>query len=135
MIDKINYLETETEKFPLVFTLNVMEAIQEKYGTLEDWSNLIQRDSEPDIKALKFFVTESINEGIEIENERTGEKREPITLKKAGRILTEIGLLGTANKIMSTISESVQVENEKNAGSPQTSRPRATRKGKKTMNE
>ncbi len=108
MFDKINYLETSEEKFPMVFTLNVMESIQEKYGSIEAWSDLIQRDGEPDIKALKFFITESINEGIEIENEKSGEKRKPITLKKAGRILTEIGLSGTANKIMKTISESVQ---------------------------
>ncbi len=39
MIDKINYLETETEKYPLVFTLNVMESIQEKYGTIELWKS------------------------------------------------------------------------------------------------
>lgn len=108
MLDKINYLETNEEKLPMAFTLNVMESIQEKYGSIEAWSNLIQRDGEPDIKALKFFMTESINEGIEIENEKSGEKRKPITLKKAGRILTEIGLSGTANKIMKTISESVQ---------------------------
>jgi len=104
LVDKINYLETETEKFPLVFTLNVMESIQEKYGTIEAWSNLIQRDGEPDIKALKFFITEAINEGLEIEAEKTGEKPKAITAKKAGRILTEIWLSGAANKIMTTIS-------------------------------
>ena len=120
MVDKISYLETETEKFPMVFTLNVMESIQEKYGTIEAWSNLIQRENEPDIKALKFFITESINEGIEIENEKTGEKRKPITQKKAGRILTEIGIMGAANKIMSTVASGVQTEPEKNANSPQT---------------
>ena len=120
MVDKINYLETKTEKFPLVFTLNVMEAIQEKYGTIENWSNLIQRDGEPDIKALKFFITEAINEGLEIEAERTGEKRKAITSKKAGRILTEIGLSGTASKIMATISDSVEMDKtEKNVTSPQ----------------
>ena len=111
MIDKINYLETETEKYPLVFSLNVMESIQDKYGSIEKWSRLIQREGEPDIKALKFFMTEAINEGIEIENEKNTEKRKPITLKKAGRILTEVGLSGTANKIMTTISESIQAEN------------------------
>ena len=110
MVDKINYLETETEKFPLIFTLNVMESIQEKYGTIEAWSNLIQRDGEPDIKA--------INEGLEIEAEKTGEKRKAIAAKKAGRILTEIGLSGAANKIMATISDSVD-ETEKNVTSPQ----------------
>ena len=118
MVDKINYLETETEKFPLVFTLNVMESIQEKYGTIEAWSNLIQRDGEPDIKALKFFITEAINEGLEIEAEKTGEKPKAITSKNAGRILTEIGLSGAANKIMATISDSVD-ETEKNVTSPQ----------------
>ena len=120
MVDKINYLETETEKFPLVFTLNVMESIQEKYGTIEAWSNLIQRDGEPDIKALKFFITEAINEGIEIENEKSGEKRKPITSKKAGRILTEIGLSGTAGKIMQAISDSVEIDEKvKNVNGPQ----------------
>ena len=119
MVDKINYLETETEKFPLVFTLNVMESIQEKYGTIEAWSNLIQRDGEPDIKSLKFFITEAINEGLEIEAEKTGEKPKAITSKKAGRILTEIGLSGAASKIMSTVAESIQSETEKNVDSPQ----------------
>lgn len=119
MVDKINYLETETEKFPLVFTLNVMESIQEKYGTIEAWSNLIQRDGEPDIKALKFFITEAINEGLEIEAEKTGEKPKAITAKKAGRILTEIGLSGAASKIMSTVAEGIQSETEKNVTSPQ----------------
>lgn len=120
MVDKINYLETKTEKYPLVFTLNVMEAIQEKYGTIEAWSNLIQRDGEPDIKALKFFITEAINEGLEMEAEKTGEKRETISTKKAGRILTEIGLSGAASKIMNTIAESIQTEDSaKNATSPQ----------------
>ena len=120
MVDKINYLETKTEKYPLVFTLNVMEAIQEKYGTIEAWSNLIQRDGEPDIKALKFFITKAINEGLEIEAERTGEKRKAITSKKAGRILTEIGLSGTASKIMATISDSVEMDEVgKNTNRPQ----------------
>ena len=120
MVDKINYLETKTEKYPLVFTLNVMESIQEKYGTIEAWSNLIQRDGEPDIKALKFFITEAINEGLEMEAEKTGEKRETISTKKAGRILTEIGLSGAANKIMATISDSVEMDKtEKNVTSPQ----------------
>mgnify|MGYP004613070469 FL=1 len=110
MIDKINYLETKTEKYPLVFSLNVMEAIQDKYGSIDKWSNLIQKNGEPDIKALKFFMTEAINEGIEIENEKNNEKRKSVTSKQVGRILTEVGLSDTANKIMTTISESIQTD-------------------------
>ena len=99
MIDKITYLETDSEKFPLAFTLNVMESIQDEYGTLSEWSELIRNKKEPNIKALKFFITEAINEGIEIENEKSGEK--------AGRIITEIGLKKVANTITKMITESM----------------------------
>ena len=76
---------------------------------------MVQKEGEPDIKALKFFITEAINEGIEIENEKTGGNKKPITTRKAGRILTEVGLSGTANTIMKTITSSVNAEDsEKN---------------------
>ena len=107
MIDKITYLETDSDKFPLAFTLNVMESIQNEYGTLSEWSELIRNKKEPNIKALKFFITEAINEGIEIENEKSGEKRVPITSSKAGRIITEIGLKKVANTITKMITESM----------------------------
>lgn len=107
MIDKITYLETDSEKFPLAFTLNVMESIQNEYGTLSEWSELIRNKKEPNIKALKFFITEAINEGIEIENEKSSEKRVSITSSKAGRIITEIGLKKVANTITKMITESM----------------------------
>ncbi len=107
MIDKITYLETDSEKFPLAFTLNVMESIQNEYETLSNWSELIRNKKEPNIKALKFFITEAINEGIEIENEKSSEKRVPITSSKAGRIITEIGLKKVANTITKMITESM----------------------------
>lgn len=107
MIDKITYLETDSEKFPLAFTLNIMEALQDEYGTLSEWSELIRNQKEPNIKALKFFITEAINEGIDIENEKSSEKRVSITSSKAGRIITEIGLKKVANTITKMITESM----------------------------
>lgn len=112
MIDKITYLETENQKYPMAFTLNVMEAIQDKYSTLDKWSNLIQNKTEPDIKALKFFMTEAINEGIEIENEKNGEKSKPITSKQVGRILTDIGISKALNKVTNTVIDSVKTGEE-----------------------
>ncbi len=115
MIDKITYLETDSEKFPLAFTLNVMEALQDEYETLSKWSELIRNQKEPNIKALKFFITEAINEGIDIENEKLDEKRAPITSAKAGRIITEIGFQKVAKTINKMVSESVKTkENSKN---------------------
>ena len=116
MLDKITYLETKTEKYPMAFTLNVMEALQEKYGNLNKWVNLAQNSEEPDIKSLKFFMTEAINEGIEIENEKHGEKRKPLTSKQVGRILTEVGFSNLTEKIEAVVSGSVQTgESSKNA--------------------
>lgn len=116
MIDKINYLETKTEKYPMAFTLNVMEALQEKYGNLNKWANLAQESEEPDIKSIKFFMTEAINEGIEIENEKHGEKRKLLTPKQVGRILTEVGFATLTDKIMNTVSDSIKTDDtSKNA--------------------
>lgn len=116
MIDKINYLETKDEKYPMAFTLNVMEALQEKYGNLNKWTNLAQNSEEPDIKALKFFMAEAINEGIEIENEKHGEKRTLLNHKQVGRILTEVGFSNLTEKIEAVVSGSVQTDDtSKNA--------------------
>lgn len=115
MIDKITYFETDSEKFPLAFTLNVMEALQDEYGTLSEWSELIRNQKEPNIKALKFFITKAINEGIDIENEKSDEKRASISSAKAGRIITEIGFQKVAKTINKMVSESVKTkENSKN---------------------
>ncbi len=74
-----------------------------------------QKPKEPNIKALKFFITEAINEGIDIENEKSDEKIAPITSAKAGRIITEIGLQKVAKTINKMVSESVKTkENSKN---------------------
>lgn len=74
MLNKTNYLKIQAKRYPLVLTLNVMEAIQEKFETIEAWLNLLQREGESDIKVGKFFMLEAINEGIKVENEKTAKK-------------------------------------------------------------
>ena len=108
MLDKITHLETKTEKYPMAFTLNVMESLQEEYGNLNKWVNLAQKSYEPDIKSLKFFMTEAVNE--EIENEKHGEKRKLLTSKQVGRILTEVGFSNLTEKIDAVVSGSVQID-------------------------
>ena len=103
MVDKITYLETNSESFPLAFTLNVMESIQDEYGTLSEWSELIRNQKEPNIKALKFFITEAINEGIDIENEDNNTNREFVTSKKVGRIITDFGLEEAGKKLKEAV--------------------------------
>ena len=41
MIDKIKYLDDGKNKYPIAFTLNVMEALEDEYGGLKKWVELM----------------------------------------------------------------------------------------------
>ena len=101
--------------YDIVFNLNVMEAIQEKYGTLEKWGALTDgTESEPNVKAIIFGIREMLNEGIDIHNEEEGSKIKPLTLKQVGRLISEIGVDEVTNKMNNTVVKSTESA-EKNA--------------------
>ena len=116
MQDTMKHINSKGVEYPLVFNLNVMEKIQEKYGSYEKWGDLTDgKDREINIGALKFGILEMINEGIDIENENKEIKRDFLTEKQAGRIITEIGLQEMVNKVQSTVIDSTKQEvDEKN---------------------
>ena len=103
------------KEYKLVFNLNVMEAIQDKYGTLNAWSGLIEpEDGEPNIKALKYGFTQMLNEAIDIENEENGTNIKLFTEKQVGRMLSEIGMQNVGEALKETVVKSTQ-STEKNA--------------------
>lgn len=103
------------KEYKLVFNLNVMEAIQDKYGTLNAWSASIEpEDGEPNIKALKYGFTQMLNEAIDIENEENGTNIKPFTEKQVGRMLSEIGMQNIGEALKETVVKSTQ-STEKNA--------------------
>ena len=96
------YIETEKKKIPLVFNLNVMEEIQEKYGTLGKWGEITTGDGEPKVKDLKAGIMAMMNEAIDIESE-----------KQVGRIMTEVGIKAIVEKIQEiTIASTKSGDNE-----------------------
>ena len=135
---KVNYKGRELK---VVFNLNVMEAIQSEYGTLEEWGRLTDGVSyakreyeklnkeipwddldedekskyagEPDAKAVIFGFTEMINEGIDISNEENGTDEKPMTLKQVGRMITDIGMSVASEQLRQTVIESTKGD-EKN---------------------
>ena len=57
MKEKITYLETSNGiKYPLIFTLNVMEEIQDEYESLEKWMDLIKANEPNIIKTVAKYV-------------------------------------------------------------------------------
>lgn len=137
MLEKQEYLEVGEEKYPLAVTLNVIETMQNKYGTITKWKKLMlgfieekkidkkgneviewKENDELSAKDLKFFVMESINEGIDIENEKRNDKRPFVTDRQVGRIISEVGSVNVLKKIVKALnmanSGSSEDENEKN---------------------
>lgn len=110
-----NEIEYKGIKYNLVFNLNVMEVIQDEYGSLDEWGKITDGSTgEPNAKAVVFGFTAMLNEGIDIDNENNGTNILPLTHKQVGRILTEIGLREATLKIKQTVIESTKSE-EKNA--------------------
>ena len=113
MQDTMKHINSKGVEYPLVFNLNVMEKIQEKYGSYEKWGDLTDgKDSEINIGALKFGILEMINEGIDIENEGQENKRDFITDKQVGRIITDIGMEALAEKMKETVIDSTKNDEE-----------------------
>ena len=109
---KLTYKEKE---YALVFNLNVMEEIQEEYGTLDKWGELTDGENgEPNAKAVIFGITAMLNEGIDIENEEKGTNIPQFNKKQVGRLLTGVGIAEASKVMNETVIESTQ-SNEKNA--------------------
>lgn len=121
MKDIMDTLEYKGKKYKLIFNLNVLEEIQDKYGTLNKMLEQAygQKTGEPSVKALSFIIAAMVNEGIDIENETKEVKESPITQKQANRMLTEFiqnnGVNNVVKLIDDLMSKSLQGgENSKN---------------------
>ena len=115
MKDIESRITVNDKEYPIVFNLNVMEEIQEEYGTLDNWGNMTDgTDGEPNAKAVIFGCTAMINEGIDIQNDRNGTNEKPLTKKQVGRLITEYGLINATKKMNDTVIQSTK-SNEKNA--------------------
>lgn len=107
-------LEVEGKEYELVFNLNVMQEIQEVYGTLEKWGELTDgRAGEVNVKALIFGLTQMINEATDMRNDEKGTNDPVLTEKQVGRLITKAGIQNSANKLNEAIVESTKGE-EKN---------------------
>lgn len=98
------------KKYSMVFNLNVMEELQNKYGSLQEWLNKVETQSldNIDITALKYGLTLMFNEGIDIENDNlSNEEKKPfLTEKQVGRMITD-ELITKFNK---TMDESTKID-------------------------
>ena len=123
-MDKLEY---KGVKYDLVFNLNVMEMLQEEYGSVEEWSAKAMESDEPNIKVLKFGFKAMLNEGIEIYNEDNPEEpKELVSDKTVGRIISSVGFSSVADIIANTVVNSTQSEDDE----PKKAKAKQTRPSK-----
>lgn len=126
-------IKVDDKVYYLAFNLNVMEAIQSEYGTVDEWGALIdsgaiveekkdkkgnvlevKRTGEADLKAINFGFTEMLNEGMDIKSEEAGEVWKPLSKKAVSRIISKYGFEDAYNTMQQSIIDSTADE-EKNA--------------------
>ena len=114
MKDYENEIQYKGKTYRLVFNLNVMEAIQEEFGTVEHWGELSDGSTgEPSARAVIFGLMEMINEGIDIDTEENGTDTPFVSLKQTGRIVSELGFAEATQTLNDTVIEAT-MSDEKN---------------------
>ncbi len=130
--NELQHVEINGVDYPFIYSLNVMSAVQKKYGSMDKWSKIVEPkpiknkkgemiQPEPDLEALIFFFTEAFNEGIEIENETKGNARQLLSQKQVGRLVTTLGLKEANQKLKEAVisASPEQVEEPKNVNPTQ----------------
>ena len=106
--------EVNGKEYTLAWNLNVMEEMQDKYGSLEAWGK-ISEGEEPKISSIIDAFEAMINEGIEIDNEKNGTNEKPLTHRQIGRIISAYGVENAAEMMKNAISEATKDDTRKNA--------------------
>lgn len=79
----------------LLFSLNALDALQDKYGGYDKLSDIFREDNKDIFKDLRWLLTMLINEGLE-------DDEEPLTERKVGKLIH----LGNLGMIKTTIYKS-----------------------------
>ena len=116
--EKKTTLEWKGVEYSLVFNLNVMEQIQDEYGTIGEWGDMTDNAKEPNAKAVIFGLMCMLNEGIDIDNEENEgvegyTPKKFLTKKQVGRLLTDVGIEEATQRLNDSVINAV-ASDEKN---------------------
>ena len=100
-MEKLKRIRIGEKRYPYKIDLNVLEQIQEEYGSINKFERDIlgyvfekdregnqiytkegkplMRRTEPSVRAIKAVLPAAINEGLAIEADETGKEFEPVT--------------------------------------------------------
>ena len=112
--EKIIYLDNGEEKYPLLFSTNVIEILQLEFNEVDIIEKIRGNGSMPDFRVLNPFLFELINEGIRYMNRFAEKKRKPVTKEQVGWVISEAGW----NKAFETIKKAIELGMPSQSESP-----------------
>jgi hypothetical protein len=99
----------------IAFNFNVMAELQREFGSLTDWLGALQESPDKiDLNKLLFGFHIMVNEAIEIKNDESETKKEPLTIKQVGRIVTAVGVAPVMGAMKDLITKSTIGDKSKN---------------------
>ncbi len=118
MKDVFRHISAGGKEYPLAFNLNVIECVQDRYGSMSKFAEALSpgvdeqgKQIEPKMHDVKFIYATCINEGIEMENDpecqyykKRDEPRKLLNEKQVGRILG--GVLEATSVIKNLVTDS-----------------------------
>ena len=114
MLEKIETVQIGIKEYPVIFTLNILEKIQEIYGSMDKWNSLLfgVDGQEPSIKVIIWTFNEMMNEAIDITNIDTEVKQLKLEHKQVGRIIGQLGLKGALAVILKLLSSQAETDEQ-----------------------
>lgn len=95
------------EKYDLLFSINVIDAIQDKFDApISDLQELM-KNYKTQFKTIRFVLTALINEGTKYRNETLDEKRKLVTEDYVGLRINTNNLIDIAGSINKAFSDGV----------------------------
>ena len=123
MLEKMEHVKIGDNEYPITFNLNILEKVQEIYGSMVSWQNLLfgEGTKEPSLKVCIWTFAEMMNEAIDIENDDKTEKKPMLALKQVGRIISKLGMVGAIDAILkasAAMNESAEEEDPNESADP-----------------
>lgn len=93
-------------QYGMRFTVNTIDDIQEKFDISIQSIQDLFTDERHQMRNLRFLLTLLINEGIDCDNDETGEKRQHVDERYVGRHITLTNMKPIMEAVYATCKES-----------------------------
>lgn len=107
--------KVDQQQYTMIFNLNVMQEIQEEFGSIKKWGELTDGTAgEVNVKALIFGLMAMINESIEIDNDEKEQNVPLLTRKQVGRLISKVGIDKATHQVNQAFIEGTKSDSLKN---------------------